>query len=85
MKWGSILDYSYIPSDKADAARHRALLEEYRVNDSKAYMSQFYPQIKREIIESWDRLFDDSADPGNSDCYGNIWEIKKEWVTNVLK
>lgn len=85
MKWGSILDYSYIPADKADAARHRTLLEEYRVSDPKAYMSQFYPQIKREIIESWDRLFDDSVDLGNSDCYGNIWEIKKEWVTNILK
>lgn len=85
MKWGSILDYSYIPADKADAARHRTLLEEYRVSDPKAYMSQFYPQIKREIIESWDRLFDDSVDLGNRDCYGNIWEIKKEWVTNILK
>lgn len=85
MKWGAILDYSYIPADKEDAARHRKLLEDYRVSDTKAYMSQFYPDIKREIRESWDRLFDDSVDPGNRDCYGNIWEIRKEWVTQVIR
>lgn len=85
MKWGSILDYSYIPANKEDAARHRKLLEEYRVSDSKAYMSQFYPQIKREIIESWPRLFDEAVDPGNSDCYGNIWEIRKEWITQIIR
>ena len=85
MKWGAVLDYSYIPADQEDAARHRKLLEEYRVSDSKAYMSQFYPEIKREIIKSWDRLFDARVDMGNPDCYGNIWEIKREWITDVLR
>ena len=85
MKWGAVLDYSYIPADREDAARHRKLLEEYRVSDSKAYMSQCYPEIKREIIKSWDRLFDARVDMGNPDCYGNIWEIRKEWVTQVIR
>lgn len=85
MKWGSILDYSYIPADSADAARHRQLLSEYRVSDTKAYMSQFYPNIKREIRDSWKRLFDDSVKPGNDDCYGNIWEVKSEWVTQIIR
>ena len=85
MKWGAVLDYSYIPADREDAARHRKLLEEYRVSDSKAYMSQFYPEIKREIIKSWDRLFDARVDMGNPDCYGNICEIKREWITDVLR
>ena len=48
-------------------------------------MSQFYPEIKREIIKSWDRLFDARVAMGNPDCYGNIWEIKKEWITDVLR
>jgi hypothetical protein len=41
---------SYIPADEHDAKRHRQLLEQYGVSNAKAYMSQFYPQIKREII-----------------------------------
>ena len=85
MKWGAILDYSYIPADQQDAARHRKLLEDYRVSDTKACMSQFYPDIKREVVESWTRLFDDSVSLGNDDCYGNIWEIRKEWVTQIIR
>ena len=84
-KWGTILNYSYIPADAKDAQRHRKLLEEYGISDAKAYMTQFYPEIKREIVKSWDRLFDDSIILGNDSKYGNIWEVRKEWVTDVKR
>lgn len=84
-KWGAILNYSYIPLDDTDAKRHRGLLEAYGTNDAKAFMTPFYPEIKREIMASWKRLFDDSIQLGNDLCYGNIWEIKREWVTKVRK
>lgn len=84
-KWGAILNYSYIPADAEDAKRHLQVLDQYGISDAKAYMSQFYPQIKREIISSWNRLFDDSIIMGNTNCYGNIWEIKSEWVRNILR
>lgn len=82
-KWGSILNYSYIPKDKEDAARHLEMMDQYGTSDAKAYMSQFYPQLKREIIASWDRLFDDRIILGNDSKYGLIWEIREEWVTQV--
>ena len=84
-KWGTILNYSYIPADEKDAKRHREILEMYGVDDAKAYMSQFYPMIKKEIVASWDRLFDDQVKLGNDLKYGTIWEVRKEWVTNVIK
>ncbi|MEF2562362.1 MAG: DUF3841 domain-containing protein [Negativibacillus sp.] len=84
-KWGTILNYSYIPLNEQDARRHRQLLESYRVSDTQAYMSHFYPQIKREIIDSWGRLFDDSVHLNSDQKYGIIWEIKKEWVSAVLR
>lgn len=84
-KWGTILNYSYIPSDPEDAKRHAQLLADYGVNDAKAYMSQFYPTIKQEIISSWDRLFDETIQLGNDSKYGTIWEIKKEWITNITR
>lgn len=84
-KWGTILNYSYIPADKEDAKRHRALCAAYGVSDTKAYMTQFYPEIKREIIKSWDRLFDDSIVIGNDLAYGIIWELRKEWVTDIAE
>ena len=62
MKWGMILNYAYLPENESDENRHKKLLENYRISDAQAYMSQFYPQIKREIIDSWKRLFDFAND-----------------------
>ncbi|MBR6554715.1 MAG: DUF3841 domain-containing protein, partial [Clostridia bacterium] len=83
-KWGAILNYSYIPADEADDRRHKKLLRDYGVSDAKAFMTQFYPDIKREIIASWARLFDDRVQLGNDWCYGTIWEVKQEWITAVV-
>ena len=84
-KWSMILNYSYIPKDEGDAQRHRALLKQYNVSDAKAYMSSFYPQIKKEIVTSWDRLFDDNIVVNDNRMkYGTVWELRKEWVVGVI-
>ena len=87
IKWGMILNYAYLPENESDENRHKKLLENYRISDTQAYMSQFYPRIKREIIDSWKRLFDFDNDiqKNMSDYYGNIWEIKEECIRKVIK
>lgn len=82
-KWGTILNCNYIPLNTEDAKRHKNLLRDWGTSDERACMTQFYPQIKREIQESWIRLFDDSIQVGSPECYGTIWEVRKEWVRNV--
>lgn len=82
-KWGTILNCAYIPADEADARRHRQLLRDWGTSDERACMTGFYPQIKREIVDSWARLFDDSIQLGNPECYGLIWEVRKEWVVKA--
>ncbi len=86
-KWGTINNFSYIPADEADAARHSRLLASYGVSDTKACMSQFYPALKREIEESWMRLFDESIQLGgtSSYSYGLIWEVKHEWIRRIIR
>lgn len=84
-KWGAINNFSYIPADEADARRHKKLLADYGTSDTKACMTQFYPELKREIIQSWDRLWDDSIQLGNHFAYGLIWEVRKEWIKNILQ
>ena len=83
-KWGSIMNYSYLPKDEKDAARHKQLLRDIGVTDARAYMSRFYPEIKEEIRRSWKRLFDDSVIlQQDRSVYGNIWEVRSEWVTQI--
>ena len=84
-KWGTILNYSYIPENEQDARRHQEILDNLGVGDAQAYMSRFYPELKREIRESWKRLFDPSIILGNDMEYGTIWEIRREWVTGVTE
>ncbi len=84
-KWSTILNYSYIPLDDKDAKQHHTLLEQYGISDVDAYMTQFYPIIKRKIVNSWQRLFDNSVIIYSDSAYGNIWEVRKEWVTKVIR
>lgn len=83
-KWGTILNYSYIAKNTEDYEAHIKLLKKYGTSDTVAYMSNFYPQIKDEIRKSWLRLFDDTIlINGDTNKYGLLWEIKKEWIVNV--
>ena len=78
-RWTAIMDYRYLPADEEDAKRHAKLLADYGTSDAKSYMSQFYPDVKREILESWPRVFETEG-LANSQMYGLVWELKKEWL-----
>lgn len=83
-KWGAILNFSYLPLDEADARRHRTLLAERGLSDAQIVMSRFYPELKRDIISSWSRLFDESINLGGDSYYGIIWELKKGWIYRII-
>ncbi|MBR0171578.1 MAG: DUF3841 domain-containing protein [Lachnospiraceae bacterium] len=84
-KWTNIINYSYIPLSDADKEAHYKLLTDYGIDDVKAVTTPFYPQIRRKIIDSWDRLFDDSVSLGGAGAYGLLWEVKQEWVRKVTR
>lgn len=83
-KWGRIVNYMYIPSDKADEEEHEMLLKSYNIDDCTAYMSNFYPHIRHKIIKSWERLFDKSVTL-SPNRIGTIWELKEEWITKITE
>ncbi len=82
-KWGQMLNYGYIASNEEDLNRHRKLMEQYGVDDASAVMSNFYPMLKKEILDSWSRLFDDEVSLGSDASYGILWSIKREWIIKV--
>lgn len=83
-KWTRITNYSYIPLNAEDESEHNSLLREIGISNARAVMTDFYPEIKKKIIASWDRLFDDSVRAGSGNSYGLMWEVKKEWVKNAV-
>ena len=83
-KWGRIVNNMYIPLHEQDEDKHDQMLARYSIDDHTAYMTPFYPNIKQEIVRSWDRLFDETIVLSKM-MVGTLWELKKDWIVNVSK
>ena len=84
-KWGAINNCAYLPLDGADERRHRREMEQLGLSDAKACTSRFYPEQKRKIEDSWIRLFDDRVQLGNDLAYGLLWEVRQEWIRQIVR
>lgn len=82
-KWNRILNLTYLPQDPADNARfHEELARQGITQAHKAVSTNFYPLLKREIIASWDRLFNgEPIEPIHQ--FSALWEIRREWITRI--
>ena len=84
-KWTCITNYSYIPENEEDRERHTDYMKSLGISDARAVMTEFYPEIKAEIIASWDRLFDENVRLGSDTAYGIVWEVREEWIEKIIK
>ncbi len=87
-KWGYVVNYWYIPLNKEDEKKHNEELKKRGIGNESSLCSSdkgnFYPLLKKKIIKSWDRLFDDRIRMSDVN-QATLWEIKKEWVKEVIK
>lgn len=64
-RWGYQVNYLYIPLDEKDRDAHEAELKRNGIGNETALIQtgkgNFYPLLKRKIIQSWDRVFEDPA------------------------
>ena len=84
-KWGAINNFSYLPADEADDRRHRKQMQDLGISDAEACLSRFYPELRQEIRQSWQRLFDDRVQLGSHAVYGLLWELRQSWVRQVIR
>ena len=86
-RWGYVVNYFYLPTDPEDEQRHNEELKRFGINDESSLISgdkgNFYPLLKNKIIKSWERLFEPFEDTGQV-VQATIWEIKKEWVKDII-
>jgi hypothetical protein len=85
--WYKVLRLSYIGETDKDEEVFARGLEMRGIRDSsEAVLRPFYPDVKRQITESWKRLFRHDSAIRNGDTSGvravqaGLWQIKKEWL-----
>ena len=87
--WNRILCLSYMGETEKEGKEFRQTLLEYGIRrESDIILTNFYPELKRQVMESWNRLFDRdrairkaiSENQPLSGVQAGLWCIKKEWV-----
>lgn len=76
--WERILSMNYVGKDIEDEKRNDELFYKKGITTgSDAFMKPYYPMERRQIINSWIRIFDIS----NSEYVrGATWKIESDWI-----
>lgn len=87
-KWDYVLNRIYLPKDAKDAAQYKQHLKNLGVANGFEFIEGRYkgqyPEEERRIRESWKRIFEIDNWTIFNVC-GNLWEIKKEWIRQVVR
>ncbi len=86
-KWDMVLNHMYVPKSEQDDIAFKHELKNRGINNSFSLIegrnANFYPDIKRKIIASWDRVFEIENWNDIFTVQANLWEIKKEWILGI--
>ena len=85
--WNKILRLQYIGETESDEKRFRQMLVGYGIRrESDIILTNFYPELKHQVQDSWQRLFrhhekikaGDTA--GIESVQAGLWQLKQEWI-----
>lgn len=85
MDWNKIMRLSYIGETEAEEKAFREELKARGLNNNTIMLTNFYPEYKKQIMDSWERLFRHHEAIKAGDLSGvhgvqaGLWRIKKEW------
>ncbi|MGO1369764.1 DUF3841 domain-containing protein [Senegalia sp. (in: firmicutes)] len=85
--WNKILCLRYIGETEEDEEQFQQMLVERGINKEKdIILTNFYPDLKAQVQDSWKRLFRHHEDikQGNiknvKSVQAGLWQLKKEWI-----
>lgn len=85
--WNKILRLQYVGETKADEEQFRQMLADYGIRkESDIILTNFYPALKRQVQDSWKRLFLNHENikqeniKGVGSVQAGLWQLKKEWI-----
>ena len=88
--WNKILKLQYMGADESEERLFREQMRERGIkHDSDIMLANFYPDLKREIENSWQLLFryHERLIKGErpiATVEGALWQIKNEWIKDVI-
>ena len=77
--WNKILNLEYLGSEKEEYEFKEKLKSQGVKDNLDIVKSPFYPLLKKELFESWRKLFDKQNLCKNY-IEGAVWQLKKEWI-----
>lgn len=78
-KWSQVLNLEFLGT-KEEKERFERELESQGIRDPlDVFATPYYPLLKRQVIKSWDHLFD-IEETEESYLQGAVWCLKKEWL-----
>ena len=86
-KWDYVLNHLYIPRDAEDAKLYAEEMKKRGFKDTFSFIgdkySHFYPLEKKQVMESWMRIFE-IEDFNIFSVQANIWEIREEMIKDII-
>lgn len=86
-KWDYVLNNIYLPKDQEDHQRFHKSIEKYGLPDEFNFIdgkyAGWYPEIEKEIRDSWPRIFDYEG-MNDLTIQANLWEIREEWIDRII-
>lgn len=85
--WIKVLRLQYIGETEAEEACFKQKLADYGIRrEMDVVLTGFYPALKREVENSWSRLFRHHEKIREGQAHGaksvqaGLWQLKKEWI-----
>lgn len=85
--WNKVINLKYIGETEEDEQKFRKMLRSYGITrESDIILTNFYPDLKNEVEESWKRLFRHHEDikSGKTDVVASVqaglWQLKRDWI-----
>lgn len=88
-EWNKVLQFHPLCESEAQERSFLAELSARGIQPHDVMLTGFYPDLRYEILDSWNRLFrhQDAVRQGNTEgiasLQASVWQIKKDWVTCV--
>ena len=87
--WSKIMKLEYIGENEDDERKFREKIKNYGIKHASSIMlTNFYPELKREIENSWQRLFRYhnmilNGERPITTIEAALWQIKKDWLSDI--